>query len=237
MGLTIHYSLETKTRSIRQVRNIIEHLRQRAMDLPFKAVSDIVELKGEQCDFEKLPQDDPNRWMLIQASQYIPFSVGGEYEHYVTVPPSHVIAFEAWPGDGCEPVNVGLCRYPGTIEVEGGKRRRTGLSGWTWSSFCKTQYASNPEYGGVENFLRCHLSVVRLLDHAKSLGVLEDVSDESEYWDKRDVKTLAKEVGEWNVQLAGFAGGLRDLLGDDVEARSTSYPDFEHLEARGRSAE
>lgn len=237
MGLTIHYSLESKTRSVRQVRSIVEQLRQRAMDLPFKSVGDIVELKGDQCNFEKMPHDDPHRWLLIQASQYIPFQVDGGYESYATVSPSHVIAFEAWPGEGCEPANIGLCRYPGVIEVEEGKRRRTGLAGWSWQSFCKTQYASDPNCGGVENFLRCHLSVVRLLDHAKSLGVLADVSDEGEYWDKRDVKALAEEVGEWNVHLAGFAGGLRDLLGTDVEAPITAYPDFEHLEARGRAAE
>ena len=42
------------------------------------------------------------------------------------------------------------------------------------------QYASNPDCGGVENFLRCHLAVVKLLDHAATLGILKEVSDEGD---------------------------------------------------------
>ena len=117
------------------------------------------------------------------------------------------------------------------------RRIRTGLSGWCWSSFCKTQYASNPDCGGVENFLRCHLSVVRLLDHAKSLGVLADVSDESDYWEHRDIKALVEEVGEWNTMIAGLAGQLRDLIGDNVQSEIAKFPNFEHLEADGRADE
>ncbi len=29
----------------------------------------------------------------------------------------------------------------------------TKLAGWYWGSFCKTQYASDPECGGIPNFL------------------------------------------------------------------------------------
>ena len=164
MGLTVHYSLESKSRSVREIRSTIEQLRQRALDLPFQSVGDIVEVKGDAADFTTVDQDDPIRWLLIQSSQHVSFPAGGGFDHSYTVSPSHVIAFEAYPGHGCEPANIGLCRYPGSVEVRDGKRRRTGLSGWSWHSFCKTQYASDPSCGGVENFLRCHLSVVRLLD-------------------------------------------------------------------------
>jgi hypothetical protein len=34
-----------------------------------------------------------------------------------------------------------------------------------------------------------------LLDHAKALGILEEVKDEGSYWEKRDVRSLAEEVG------------------------------------------
>lgn len=156
--------------------------------------------------------------------------------------PQHVIAFTAQPGDGCEPANFGLCRYPATIQIDdhrpgavGGKRRvKTGLTGWRWESFCKTQYASNPDCGGVENFLRCHLSVVVLLDFAQSLGLVEEVSDEGNYWEARDAETLAKEVGVWNAMIAGFAGQLKDALGNGVASAITQFPNFDHLEARGR---
>ena len=110
--------------------------------------------------------------------------------------------------------------------------------GWLWTSFCKTQYASNPKLGGVENFLRCHLSLIRLLDHARELGMLKHVSDEGGYWEKRDVQALVQEVGEWNEAIAGFAGQLKDqLTGQGMEAAITRFSDFEHLEAKGRAGE
>jgi hypothetical protein len=108
---------------------------------------------------------------------------------------------------------------------------QTGLKGRSWSSFCKTQYASGH---GLDHFLRCHLSVVRLLDHAKELGILASVNDEGGFWEKRDVKALAQQVGEWNQSMAAFVGQLKDMFGGDFKAPITKYPDFEHLEAKGR---
>ncbi len=243
MGLTIHYSLKSSTRSPKKARELIAHLRGRALDLPFAQVEDIVELKGEECDFDRRERDDPHRWLLIQAGQYIerPAPGGGTYSYNVA--PTHVIAFETLPGDGCEAANFGLCRYPAHIEVADPHRRdqnkklRTGLSGWTWSSFCKTQYASNHNCGGVENFLRCHLAVIKVLDHAKSLGILEEVSDEGDFWQDRDVRALAQQVGQWNETLASYVGELKDLLGNEFDAAITKFPDFEHLEAAGRGKE
>ena len=60
------------------------------------------------------------------------------------------------------------------------------------------------------------------------------VSDEGEFWEKRDVKALAKEVGEWNEDMAALVGQLKDLFGGDLQAPIAEFPDFEHLEARGR---
>ena len=154
---------------------------------------------------------------------------------------THVIAFETVPGDGCEPTNFGLCRFPTHIEADDPRwpgqrqRLRTGLSGWSWSSFCKTQYASNPECGGVQHFLRCHLSVIRMLDHARLLGILEGVSDEGGFWEARDVGALAREVGNWNEMIAGFAGQMKDWFGKEFVAAITDFSDFEHLEAKGRA--
>jgi len=226
MGLTIHYSLKSAARTD-DARQLVECLRQRALDLPVTAVSSLIELAGTDCDFNKLPEDSPNRWLLIQASEDVQRD-----NRFVMVPPKRLIAFNVEVGDGCEPANFGLCQYPGTVDFCG-KTVRTKLSGWRWRSFCKTQYASNPNSGGVENFLRCHLSVVTLLDYAKTLGILEDVSDEGDYWIKRDMKALAQEVGEWNEMIAAGAGKLKDLLGTGVESPITAYPDFEHLEANG----
>ena len=237
MGLTIHYSLQSKTRSISKVRKLIADLRQRALDLPFAEVSDVVELSGKECNYDSYSQDDPNRWLLIQAGSHVHPPDDDRLTYQVA--PEQLIAFETLPGDGCEPANFGLCKYPAFIEVEvpgtGRKRRiRTKLSGWSWSSFCKTQYASNPECGGTENFLRCHLAVVKMLDHANAIGILADVSDEGDFWTNRDMKSLAQEVGQWNVSMAGFVGQLKDLFGDDFESPITEFSNFEHLEAKDR---
>lgn len=233
MGLTIHYELHAKTRRHEKARGFLEQLRQKALDLPFKEVGEIVEVGGDDVDFRPLDQDHPHRWLLCQAEALVP-----DGDTYYRAQAKRLIAFSTWPGEGCEQANFGLAMYPKTLEVEdrsGAKKKiRVGKAEWTWDSFCKTQYASNPECGGVENFLRCHLTVVKLLDHAAELGILKEVSDEGKYWDKRDVKALAAEVGDWNTMIAGWAGRLKDALGDDVTAEIAKFPNFEHLEAKGR---
>ena len=114
------------------------------------------------------------------------------------------------------------------------RKIRTRLGGWCWGSFCKTQYASNSECGGLPNFLRCHLSVIRMLDHAKELGILESVNDEGEFWEKRDVEALAREVGLWNEMIAAWAAQLKDQFGDALVSAIAKFPDFERLAAEGR---
>jgi hypothetical protein len=250
MGLTIHYSLASSARSPGRVRELLGQLRSRALDLPLERVSELVELSGAECDLDALPRDHPHRWLLIQAGQYVDCTARGGGTYSLRVMPTHVIAFETVPGPGCEPANFGLCRYPATVSfqeeeqyvcgqgfVRPRRRLRTGLDGWRWSSFCKTQYASHPDCGGVENFLRCHLVVIKLLDIAQSLGILLDISDEGDFWTKRDVPALAREVGEWNQMIAAFAGRMKDWFGSDCKAPITDFPDFEHLEAKGRAAE
>ena len=226
MGLTIHYQLQSASRTPAQARQLVEQLRQKALDLPFKEVGEIVEVNGDTADFDKLGQDDPNRWMLVQAGQ----SVVRDGRHY-RITPTTVVAFSTLPGDGSEEANFGLAVYPKTVEIDG-KKLRTNLGDWSWSSFCKTQYASNPEVGGVENFLRSHLAVVKLLDAAAEIGILKEVSDEGDYWQKRDIKALAAEVGDWNTMIAGWAGRLKDSFGDGVASEIAKYPNFEHLEAK-----
>lgn len=134
-------------------------------------------------------------------------------------------------------MNIGLCLYPSNVLDRSGKLRATRLSGWRWSSFCKTQYASDPSLGDVANFVRCHVSIVQLLDHAQSLGVIEEVNDEGGYYEQRDIEALIREVTKWNEAIAGFAGSLKDRIGGDLQAAITRFSNFEHLEARGRRDE
>jgi len=228
MGLTLHYHLKHKGDE-KSARKLIEQLHQAAQDLPFKEVQDIVDLTGEACKFDNHDKESPLRWLLIQADATLKL----DQHTYLSVPPTRIIAFETWPGDGCEAANYGLCQYPATIEHQG-KRIRTKMSGWRWSSFCKTQYASDPACGGIENFLRCHLLVVALLDKAKELGGLDEVYDEGKFWESRDVKALVPEIESWNGMIAAFAGQLKDTLGEGVESPITEFSNFEQLELAGQ---
>jgi len=213
MGLTIHYELHAEPCPPTQVRQLVARLHQRALDLPFGEVGDIVECTGDECDFRRREAGDPDRWLLVQSRRMTDTEL---------VPTIHLIAFSTWPAAGCEQANFGLGMYPAVGP------------GWHWASFCKTQYASNPDYEGIDNFLRAHLTVVKLLDFAQELGILEAVKDESGFWKKRDAKDLVETVGRWNEMMAGLVGQYRDLLGDEAVAETTDYPDFEHLEAKGR---
>jgi len=229
MGLTIHYKLKAKGTEA-EARKIVEQLHSAAQDLPFKELQAIVDLKGDECLFDKRDKEDPLRWLLVQADQTLKLD-----EHtYLGVPPTRIIAFETWPGEGCEAANFGLCQYPASIKHRG-KTIRTKMNGWRWSSFCKTQYASDPACGGIENFLRCHLLVVALLDKAKELGCLDEVYDEGKFWEGRDVKALVPEIASWNSMIAAFAGQLKDTLGDGVVSPITQYSNFEQLELAGQS--
>jgi hypothetical protein len=237
MGLTIHYHMRSNARSPKAARELVARLRSRAMDLPFERVDEILELNGPQCEYQQYDGDHPSRWLLIQAGQCAkdPLHQGRSY----SVAPSRLIAFSTWPGKGCEEANFGLCRYPAAIEIDSPKPKqrrqiRTRFRGWSWGSFCKTEYASNPECGGVAHFLRCHLMVIAMLDHARSLGILDHVSDEGGFWENRDVEALAREVGQWNRMIAGWAGQLKDALGSEVLSEIARFPDFEHLEAERR---
>jgi hypothetical protein len=209
----------------------VEELHRRALDLPFAEVGEIVELKGDACDFEKYDRDNPLRWLVIQSGQFVVHA--GIHYH---VEPKHIVAFSCDPGEGCEQANLGLTLYPAVLAVQdprSGRARklRTELKGWCWSSFCKTQYATQH---GVDHFLRCHLSVIKMLDHAKKLGILASVNDEGEFWERRDLKALVQQVGQWNEQIAGLVGQMKDLLGGDIQSPITQFADFEHLEAEGR---
>ncbi len=53
MGLTIHYDLHADPCPPTQARQLVEQLRQRALDLPFGEVGDIVEYEGNECDFRQ----------------------------------------------------------------------------------------------------------------------------------------------------------------------------------------
>jgi hypothetical protein len=240
MGLTIHWQLQGMKLNEETARAAIASLRQRALDLPLEHVGEIVELAGEACEFDPHTAENPHGWLLLQAGRFVELP---DERGYRSVTPERLVAFSTSPGAGCEEANFGLCLYPETISVadpdrEGERTQMpTGAAGWCWSSCCKTQYASDPACGGVDNFVRSHLNVVQLLEHARTLGILESVHDESEFWDNRNLEALVGVVGKWNQMTAGFVGQLKDWYGDQFTAAITNFSNFEHLEAEGRRDE
>jgi hypothetical protein len=237
MGLTISYSLAAKVEFATDARALVEKLRERAHELPFLEVGEIIEACGDPAayDPDHLDRNDDSKWLKIQACHLLELN-----DSYARVAPDHLIAFTIFPGEGCEPANFGLCSYPKET-LHQGNWIKTNLHGWRWSSFCKTQYASNPACGGLDNFLRCHVGLVKLLDRAAEIRILGKVSDEGGYFQRRDAAALVTEIDDWNKMIAGAVGTLKDTLqslGHDSRSflsEITKYPDFEHLEAEGRT--
>ena len=228
----------------------------------------MVELKGDHCDFTQRRPDEPIRWFLVQSQLDVSFVYDDNgvpriakegdknvYAHFF--PPRHLIGFSTWPGSGCEQANFGMCKFPRTVSIPHRIGTKPGKHGelavlsdtkkaklelskgeWRWRGFCKTQYANDPARGGLENFLRCHLCVVAMLDTAKKIGFEVTVTDNGGYWEKRDVQDLVQQIGSWDAFVAALAGGLKDANDDpnlNLQAPIMERKDFEQLEAKGQS--
>ncbi len=133
---------------------------------------------------------------------------------------STALGFLLQPGQGCETATFGLLRR---LSPDGTP------ADWFWHCSCKTQYASTVSDA---HLIACHTALVRVLDHAISLGFDVVVRDETHYWETRDVSRLVSEVHAMNQLVARFAGQISDALGDttDVRAAIFEHPQFERLE-------
>ncbi len=117
--------------------------------------------------------------------------------------------------------------------LHGEEYRVPGETG-TWSSFCKTQFAT--EFG-LPNFLRAHITVCAILEKAQDLGFKVTVNDEGEFWTKRDVNALAEEVGRMDQAIAAIYGAMKDTAPEGVlESPMKGRADFERLEMKGLQA-
>ena len=117
MGLTIHYSLRSNARTAGKARQVVEQLRERALDLPFAHVGKLLELRGDDCDFEKARRSPRLHWLLIQASQHV------EQDGInLPVTPNHVIAFSH------RPARVARMRTLGFAGIR--RPSRSGVLGW-----------------------------------------------------------------------------------------------------------
>ena len=237
MGLTIHYELRAPAGETEFIaRERLAALRARALELPFRGVSELVQysetdltgpwpMKG--LAFPRLEDVVYAAARSERADIYRQGSAIAEDDcTRLDVPlafPIYAVGFAVAPGPGSEPAAFGLAtlRPPGTL-------------GWSWHSFCKTQYAS---VHGDENLLRCHQSLIALLDSARMLGVEVSVHDETGYWDSRDSDQLLERVADMNRIVARFGGAFVDHVRDagvdsrQVEGAIFEHPDFERLES------
>ncbi|NJM76595.1 MAG: hypothetical protein HC852_13440 [Acaryochloridaceae cyanobacterium RU_4_10] len=223
MGLTISYNLNLSSVTVQQVRSKMQALHDIAQKLDFISIGDLVELEGDACQIDPTPPNDPHLLLKIQGGK---LSFNGSKD-FPFQPAAHLIGFNAIPGEGCAMATFGLA-IPEQCEAD-----------WSWFSYCKTQYSSNPEYGGLENFLTCHLKMVHTIDAIAKLGIGCEVIDNGGYWESRDLEVLSKAIGQNNLFMAAVMGGLKDRLEDKIggilQAPIIQYPNFEHLEAEGQS--
>ena len=151
----------------------------------------------------------------------------------IEIPVEEGFLFFVDVGMDCEPAPFALCRYPKTV-VMGGRRYRTGLPGWRFHGFSKTQYAS---LQGWEHFRRCHTAVIDLVDGMRRLGLEVRISDEGDYWPGRSLPALRRNLDEMNGVVAAAAGALKDMDEAFNGQSAMESPIFRHLQYERLEAE
>lgn len=229
MGLTIYYNLAFPgDQPEARVRGILEALQDTALGLAVEHITPVRRIVRADCEgFERreLDLDWLLRCFAARALEDPPDS-----RQVLTVPPTVAYGFGAVVGR-CEPVILGLGRYPRTVE-DAGTELPTELEGWSWHACTKTQYAS---LRGMDHFVSCHRAVIALLDAARALGLEVEVRDDSGYWDHRDEGRLVESVEYWNAIVAKIAGRVADgveTTGLKVDAPVFRHPEFERLEMK-----
>ncbi len=272
MGLTVHLNVESNTNSPRIAKKLVEQIRQVALDIPFEDVGEVKEhhniTNPEDWDLIQSGKSIQYPWndrisRRIYPEHLFVFSIFvgdgceelniglAKYPKSITldyIPKNDRRFIENWTFDygkwsdyarnkGLSPLDY--------EEVLCQKKVKTGFSKYAWRSFCKTQYASLPKCGGIENFIRCHVNVIKFLDKLKLIPKLNvAVNDEGDYGDYTshgvkkngtyDLNCLLTSLNVSQEMIAKFAGKLKDTYGSsNVVAPILSHPNFEQLEFRG----
>lgn len=239
MGLHLCYELSLPARtSAAAVAAHVAQLHERAGTLPLALVSSVVNRHG----FDPELVERPRGLTFRQLEDVVWTGARGArddlHRRSIGVDPDDprimeaprgtlidVMAFAVAPGRGSEPATFGFARLA----------TRDAPSDWRWQACCKTQYASAVS---DDHLVRCHTSLVKLLDAARDSGVAAEVHDETGYWTSRDPQLLIEKVYEMNRIIARFAGKLTDALRDSEAGHEGfktggaifGHPDFERLE-------
>jgi len=202
MGLTVHYEFEFQGAEKDAIQKL-KTIENFARELPFKRIDKVAELNYNFWSIEKYHKkegyNDWRDWACIQYRINKEKKENGRLIYYAEYP-IKAFCLHLWPGEGCEPMNIGL--------VKAKKWARS----WTGSSFCKTQYA--------KEFLKSHLLVIKILDKCKQIGILKRVRDEGDYWETRDLDRLAQEVNSMTVTMQKLFGEFKRNLPSGMEAEA-----------------
>lgn len=217
MGLHLCYDLAG--RADVDVRVVVAELRRFARDLPFERVGPVLCAPTEPALSGAgwhLPVDHEG---LVREREWAPPQ--GTPSRWITVPPVDWVGFRVRPGRGCETATFGLARHPPTVECNGRDVETYLDHTWRWHGVCKTQHASSVSW---DHFMTLHGSLVSVLDHAGSLGILGEVRDETGFWDSRDWKQSVDETERMNVVVRRIGGALERALGDTQDQGDGDRP-------------
>jgi hypothetical protein len=229
VGLTLHYKAHLPHATPAQARAVVVALHRHAVALAKHGkVNRVHGISRRAEDLDRFAV----RYLTVPHPDD-PDAVTG-----VSIAPIEGSIFPVVLGQGCEPLWLGLCRYPATVaRGEGSLRTRLG-GGWRMHCSCKTQHAGRH---GWEHFHRCHTTAIGLIREFAALGVAVRIVDEGGWWPRRSDTTLRRTLAEHDGLLAALAGALKDAA-DETGAPITSvaspifaHPQFERLEAEGAS--
>jgi len=218
MGLHLNFELRLPASTLAEAAtSLLNQLRDFALTQPFEHVSALLSPEFDVSDDTGQERSLLQRWARVISRPH------DEAECQLVGEPNSARGFVVWPGERCEPaVFAFLLRADSTgVPIE-----------WFWHCCCKTQYAS---LISDAHLLTCHLSLVRVLEHAIGLGLDVVVRDETHYWETRDEARLLSEVHSMNQIVARFAGLFSDKVGSEhqVNAPIFEHPRFERLEMGG----
>ena len=228
MGLTIHYELalrpETPDLDDLRARWAVEEARRLALKMKRRGAFDEV----GPLRWDELARARTLEWITRPVPGRPNASTGAE------VPAERGQIFRIGVGRDCEPLWLGLCRYPASVRVTGRELRvrlRKGAA-WRLAGFSKTQYAS---LHGWEHFRRCHTAIVDFLAALRPLGFDVKISDEGGFWPRRSERTLREKLDQMNRIGAAFAGAMKDANQGEgaIQSPIFTHPQFERLEAEG----
>ena len=213
MGLHLNYELRLPaSATVEAVENVLVRLRDFALALPFKSVTELYRPEPGRCDSRR-------GGLRFLASVIANVFVDDTPPLIADI--DLVRGFSVMPGNGCE--SVAFAFTP--------RADQSGKNGdWFWYSSCKTQYAS---VISDAHLVACHSGLVKLLDRAIDIGVSVVVRDETRYWETRDEQRLISEVHNMNRIVAALAGKVSDHAGvanGRVQAPIFGHPRFERLE-------